>query len=480
MRVRRCKVLYLEPREEVEFDLAGLLQGGDGLRSEVRWVALAPHLAREVELDASQRDLLGQLSAERWVDAKDLGKGAARPLSRLLREGLVLASGGRHAVHREREEAFRAVHWHPLAATLHAFTRWEGADAVQSMEDTGTATAQGLREVLGAPPPEVIERGEDENLLALPRSPANGFDALLGRRATCRNFDASRPLPLALFAQLVERVFAAQAQIDVTDDTAFLKKTSPSGGGLHPVETYLLVQNVEGLAPGLYHYRPLQHSLEPLPAPQMELAELASQAVARQHWFANAHAMAILTRAGIAITGNTGGTRRATAPWRWKRGTCLRRCTWRPPKPGWRPTSPPRSTRCRWSARWAWTHCATASSPCAASAGAATRWRRWNSIRSERSGRCNAALPAERGVPDGRHPATAYFRTSCVCACSAAPIPSMPSAPVGTVMLEPFRSSPIGWARPPRHLARKFSVIALKALLFSGRAKPWPSSGNST
>lgn len=294
MRVRRCRVLFLEPRESVEFDLAGLLQGGDGLRSEVRWVALAPHLAREIEIDAVERDLLGELSAERWVDAGELGDEAAKPLSRLLREGLVLASGRRHAGHREREEAFRAVHWHPLAATLHAFTRWETADAVQSMEDTGTATAQGLREVLGAPPPEVIERGEEGNLLALPRSPGNGFDALLDRRATCRNFDAARPLPMALFAQLVERVFAAKAQVDVTEDTAFLKKTSPSGGGLHPVETYLLVQNVEGLAPGLYHYRPLQHSLEPLPAPEMGLAELASQAVARQHWFANAHAMAIL------------------------------------------------------------------------------------------------------------------------------------------------------------------------------------------
>ena len=294
MLVRRCRVLYLEPREEIGFDLAGLLQGGDGLCSEVRWIALAPHLAREIEVDAGERELLGSLGAERWVDAATLGAAAARPLSRLLREGLVLATGRRHAAHRERDEALREVHWHPLAATLHAFTRWEGADAVQSMEDTGTATAQGLREVLGAPPPEVVARTADARLLALPRGAGNAFDGLLGRRATCRNFDASRPLPFARFAQLLERVFAAQAQVTVTEDTAFLKKTSPSGGGLHPVETYLLVQHVEGLAPGLYHYRPVEHALEPLPAPDIALAELASQAVARQHWFADAHAMAIL------------------------------------------------------------------------------------------------------------------------------------------------------------------------------------------
>src|SRR4051794_41025438 len=36
-----------------------------------------------------------------------------------------------------------------------------------------------------------------------------------------------------------------------------------------------------------------------------------------------------------------------------------------------------------------------------------------------------------------------------------------------------------GSARPPRYFARKFSAAALKAMLFSGRAKPWPSSGKT-
>ncbi len=294
MQVRRCRVLYLEPREEVEFDLVGLMQGGDGLQSAFRWVALAPHLGTEIEIDAVERDLLGRLSAERWLDAAELDAAAAGALPRLVDEGIVLTDDRQHAAVREREEALREVHWHPLAATLHAFTRWQDADAVQTMEDTGTATAQGLREVLGAPPPETIERDDGAGVLRLPRSQPDDFDALLGRRATCRNFDAERPLPQALFAQVLERVFAAKAHVEVTDDTAFLKKTSPSGGGLHPVEAYLLVQNVEDVAPGLYHYRPREHALEPLPAPDLALEELASQAVARQHWFANAHAMAIL------------------------------------------------------------------------------------------------------------------------------------------------------------------------------------------
>lgn len=35
----------------------------------------------------------------------------------------------------------------------------------------------------------------------------------------------------------------------------------PSGGNRHPIETYLNIQRVEGLPPGLYRYRPIEHEL---------------------------------------------------------------------------------------------------------------------------------------------------------------------------------------------------------------------------
>ncbi|MET0655114.1 MAG: putative peptide maturation dehydrogenase, partial [Pseudoxanthomonas sp.] len=72
MRVRRCKVLYLEPREEVAFDLENLLSGGAGLHRRRHWIALAPHLGAEVELDSSECRLLGALSPDEWVDSKSI------------------------------------------------------------------------------------------------------------------------------------------------------------------------------------------------------------------------------------------------------------------------------------------------------------------------------------------------------------------------------------------------------------------------
>ncbi|MGQ4660596.1 putative peptide maturation dehydrogenase [Lysobacter sp. F6437] len=293
MQIRRCSIVLLEPREEVGFDLDNLLSGGNGLNRTHRWVALAPHLEAAVDVSAGERELLGRLSPTDWVDTKALA-GDAETVRQLLKSGLVVARGKRHAAHRERDERLRETQWHPLAATFHAFTRWSTLDTVQGMRDSGTETPEQMRAAFGPPPVAAPSRGEASSSVPLPRAEPTAFDQLLGRRVTCRNFDAARPLPRALFAQLLQRVFSVQAQVHACEDTVFVKKTSPSGGGLHPVEAYLLVQNVEDVAPGLYHYHALDHALEPLPMPALPLRGFAMQAVAHQHWFADAHVLVVL------------------------------------------------------------------------------------------------------------------------------------------------------------------------------------------
>ncbi|HYG07577.1 MAG TPA: putative peptide maturation dehydrogenase [Stenotrophomonas sp.] len=295
MLIRRCEVLVMEPHETVEFHLESLLAGGDGLQRTLRWRALAPHLGEPVEIDARQCALLGSISPSCWTPI-DAVEAASSELHDLLSAGLLLARDGEmHAQHRARDERLRATYWHPLGAVLHAFTRWDEVDAVRNMKESGTETALEMREVLGPPPVESTKRvTDDAALIALPEVPHNAFDELMHRRVTCRNFDATRPVPLAIFSKIIERALAAQARVDVTSDMAFLKKNVPSGGGLHPMEAYLIVQNVEGLAPGLYHYRADAHALEALPAPDGELADFVMTAVAQQHWFRDAHVLIVL------------------------------------------------------------------------------------------------------------------------------------------------------------------------------------------
>jgi SagB-type dehydrogenase family enzyme len=44
-------------------------------------------------------------------------------------------------------------------------------------------------------------------------------------------------------------------------ETPYLLRTVPSAGARHPFETYLVLNRVEGLEPGLYHYQSLKHQL---------------------------------------------------------------------------------------------------------------------------------------------------------------------------------------------------------------------------
>ncbi|CAD0303327.1 hypothetical protein CFBP498_04520 [Xanthomonas hortorum pv. vitians] len=295
MQIRRCATLFIELRNDAVFDLAHLLAGGDGLRRRARWLALAPHLDAEVEVGTAEREWLGELSPARWRLIDQIQPPPAW-LDGLIEQGLVISDQQEHAAHRHNDERVQQQRWWPLAALWHRFARWKGEDSVATMEAQGLTTAEGMVERLGAPPAEVVSRGEGgaKARIALPRATPGTFDQLLARRVTCRNFDTQRPLSSELLAQMLERSVMASARIEVGHDTAFLKKPVPSGGSLHPTETYLLVQRVEGMASGLYHYRPLDHALHPLPSPAQPLAEFARKAVSGQHWFADAPVLLIL------------------------------------------------------------------------------------------------------------------------------------------------------------------------------------------
>lgn len=292
MKIRRCSVLWLEPREVAHFDLDALLAGGTGVASEMQWFAHAPQLPAEVEIDAAEAQVLGSLSPTDWVERKSIPLENAE-LAALLAEGLLVTDDAGFRAQRNTDDRFRAQRWHGLASVWHAASRWSGLDAASEVEEAGVHTADGLRDAHGPPPPAFHARGDAEQRIPLARSARTGLDDLFDARTTCRNFDTSRALPQAQFAQLLERVFGARGEMNAADDYDVLKKTSPSGGALHPTEAYLIVQHVEGIAPGLYHYRAGDHALQPLPAVD-DIARLAFLAVAGQHWFANAHVLVVL------------------------------------------------------------------------------------------------------------------------------------------------------------------------------------------
>lgn len=92
-------------------------------------------------------------------------------------------------------------------------------------------------------------------IISLPEADKRGglsLNSALSKRRSYRDF-----LPDGLnLADLSQLLWSAQG---ITHPQGF--RTAPSAGALYPLEVYLLVANVEGLEPGVYHYDPGEHTL---------------------------------------------------------------------------------------------------------------------------------------------------------------------------------------------------------------------------
>lgn len=291
MKFRRCQTLFIEPQERAEFSLENLLEGGGGLQFEQEITALAGHLDAPCRIDAGDARLLLDCSAQTWQDLPEDPSLRERVL-RLIDCGLMMSDGDSQAGHVAADNVMRTSNWWPLGALFHRHSRWSGVDSVSEMERHQLVTAQDLVRQLGAPPDEVLPRRD--NAVALPRLGGTNLDEMLSRRTTCRNFDVSRRLPLPLLAGMLERVLMAKSHVEPEPGVRFLKKNVPSAGGLHPMEAYVLVQAVEGLEAGLYHYHPVAHELGLVSNQPESTSDFSRRLLSGQHWFADAHVLVIL------------------------------------------------------------------------------------------------------------------------------------------------------------------------------------------
>jgi SagB-type dehydrogenase family enzyme len=116
--------------------------------------------------------------------------------------------------------------------------------------------------------------------LALPSARHQGplpLEAALHRRRSLRRY-ASSGLALADVSQVL---WAAQG---VTDGQGH--RTAPSAGALYPLRLYLLCAPLEGLASGVYLYRPETHRLAPVHA--QDVRRDAAAAALGQGWIGEA------------------------------------------------------------------------------------------------------------------------------------------------------------------------------------------------
>lgn len=296
MRLRRCAHLAVGLENEPRFDLAALLAGGDGLDRRPRWLAQAPHLPAPVVVDLATLAVVEAAPDEDWVERETLESkfGPAR-VAQALASGLLLADDAASAPARGIDDTSREIAWWPPALFAQAQGAWTGVDIERRGDAGDRPTARELVETFGAAPSPEFRRSPGAATLPLAPPRDTGFDALLASRRTCRNYDAGAMLSAEDFATMMRRVWGALGTHELAPGAVVVKKTSPAGGGMHAVEAYVLVQRVEGVAPGFYHYLSMQHALEPLQALSTEQAAAwAHRFVAGQAWFRDAPVMVVM------------------------------------------------------------------------------------------------------------------------------------------------------------------------------------------
>ncbi|MFE9743514.1 SagB family peptide dehydrogenase [Saccharothrix saharensis] len=185
-------------------------------------------------------------------------------LDELVEAGVLIVEGS--PAHEEERRLLAAWgEWGTSARHFHFASRTL-ADAPYQRSEEHDAL---LDAKLTAEPPPAPFRSLGRTAVLLPRLDGTGkwareglLDVLLSRRTT-REFGPG-PLPLTKVAELLAVLGGPSPVRSRIGRSGTVFKTSPSGGGRHPVELYAHVRAVEALEPGWYHYDGLAHALEPI------------------------------------------------------------------------------------------------------------------------------------------------------------------------------------------------------------------------
>ncbi len=292
-RVRRCVSLYIEKRERLTFDPVRLLEGDDGLLVQCENVALVPHRDRGIVLTPDELLALDAVSQSVWKTADEVAVAIGDATMRgLIAKGILVQEGTRAGI---RDQQIRDAHWHPLMAVAHAQGRWSRTDSAAAQREARQQSVVDMVAACGPPPAHFHTRTDARSRSPLPRPSRGDLDTLMARRATCRNFDTRRSLAPADLSVMLHRSFGVHASEELAPGAVALKKNHPSGGALHPLEAYLIVQRVDGLQPGLYHYHAETHALDLLREMSADAAHAFSLlAVAAQDYFADAPVMLVI------------------------------------------------------------------------------------------------------------------------------------------------------------------------------------------
>ncbi|MES2632901.1 MAG: SagB/ThcOx family dehydrogenase [Pseudomonadota bacterium] len=194
--------------------------------------------------------------------------------------------------------------WDALAKIFHIGTSFPYSDFPAGEADPGARSrqyAERCDNILEGIPPDAFsfEKGHEVRQLGTPagRDGIDLFDALRDRTSTRHfsnesiSFDSISTVLTETFSyreHLIEKYHAKGL------DTPTKRRSSPSGGSLQCSEAYLVARRVDGLDPGVYHYRSHANSIA-LVSPIQDSIQFGTEYLAGQAFSDDAAAFIVIT-----------------------------------------------------------------------------------------------------------------------------------------------------------------------------------------
>ncbi|MBM7171854.1 SagB/ThcOx family dehydrogenase [Streptomyces sp. G44] len=277
MRYRRNPDLLLEWQDEA----------GPVLVDCRRWRKFAARPRLLALLGLLDRPLTAEETHARWGDGGKAGEGSGeeglaatrQALERLAAVGIIRSSAG---------PASAAQGLTPYELAAHARAGHGPAPHAQR----------------GFPPPARLrhpEATETVRFAASDELPSRPLREVLAERRCVRDF-APAPLPLSHLGVFLARAARVRGSIGPLRFQQ-TQRPSPSGGGRHSLEAYVIAREVSGLAAGAYHYDPFDHTLNRLAPWDDELAALLDTTVTVPAYMEQPPPVSLLLASHAARTG---------------------------------------------------------------------------------------------------------------------------------------------------------------------------------
>ena len=303
-RLRRTRYLAFTCQDEPLPDFPALLRGEATIAYVRRTYALSILRGKAFPVTSDELEVLLSLPSERWVDTDGID---GQIVQRLAQLGLVVTDDEDEGLAElaSRDRALEAGQWNLHGALAHFLTKWRDVDLGAAI---GEADADELPAAIydaidgfvakhGPAPPAFHTLEDPPAVHALPLvERRDGLFAALAQRKTTRRFDRDARMTIEELATVLYYVFGCHGYAKMAGNGLMVKRTSPSGGGLHPIEVVPAWSPAStGSRPGCITTTSATTRSSSWRGRRSEAAEMAAEFVCGQRYFASANVLFLMT-----------------------------------------------------------------------------------------------------------------------------------------------------------------------------------------